>query len=266
MKNNQVILEEINITLICKKTKVTSITKERAEMTLRCLTTPHPVYFLQTDFFVVEVWRGASLNEETVSGPSSVFSLVLRPDTATSSLIGIDKSNASYTFTSLPRDRLNLTSDATAVALWSTVLSPSFRTPFLLFVITISRIHGVIVFAVGAYEGKTDMNGKSEWMNQDECIRITIATGFFTVRGRGGAETERERERQDQATGSETGHLVHPARRVYKLSNLVDKSVPGLFFVPSGCIPSPLLRECIPLYTCRSVLANDNSRRVERGS
>lgn len=66
-------------------------------------------------------------------------------------------------------------------------------------------------------------------------------------------ESKRERERQDLATGSETGHLVHPARRVYKLSNLVDKSVPGLFFVPSRCTPLPplssLLQECTAVYT-----------------
>lgn len=170
------------------------------------------------DFFAVEVWRGASLNEETVSGPSSVFSLALRSDyTATSSLVSIDKSNASYTSTFVPRDRLDLTSGVTENALWPTVLSPSSpsRAPLYLLVITISRIYGVIVFAVGAYEGKTDMNGKSEWVNQGECIRITTATGFFTVRGRGGAVTEREKERQDRATGSETGQPRYTRHGVF---------------------------------------------------
>lgn len=52
-----------------------------SEMPRKRLTTAHPVYFLRRpDFFAAEVWRGASLNEGTVSEPTSVFSLVLRPD------------------------------------------------------------------------------------------------------------------------------------------------------------------------------------------
>lgn len=56
------------------------VTRESEEMPHKRLTA-HPVYFLhRPDFFAAEVWRGASLNEETVSEPTSVFSLVLRPD------------------------------------------------------------------------------------------------------------------------------------------------------------------------------------------
>lgn len=115
-------------------------------------------------------------------------------------------------------------------------------------IITISRIHGVIVFAAfGAYEGKADMNGKSEWVNQGECIRITTATGFFMV-GEKEREREeevggRERERQSRATGSETGQPRYTQHGVF--TNCLISSTNrrrACFFVPSGCpsLPPPL--------------------------
>lgn len=118
-------------------------------------------------------------------------------------------------------------------------VSPS-RAPLHLLVITISRIHGVIVFAVGAYEGKTVMNGTSEWMNQGECIRIRRRRRVSSrAEGREEQEQNESKREREREAGPSNGFrdrstMVHPARRVYKLSNLVDKSVPGLFFSALG--------------------------------
>lgn len=77
-------------------------------------------------------------------------------------------------------------------------------------------------------------------------------------------EGERKRDKAERRVQRDRSTAVHPARRVYKLSNLVDKSVPGVFFVPSGCSPPPLSHSSpcarIPMYTRRSSLANDSSR------
>lgn len=78
----------------------------------------------------------------------------------------------------------------------------------------LSWIHGVIVFAAGAYEGKADMNGKSEWMNQGECIRVTTVTGFFMVwerKGEGGAgDRARGREKEKARVQKDRSTAVHP--------------------------------------------------------
>lgn len=90
--------------------------------------------------------------------------------------------------------------------------------------------------------------------------------GLREKKGGGAEDTERKGERKrgiaERRVQKDRSTAVHPARRVYKLSNLVDKSVPGVFFVPSGCpvsfsSSSPCAR--ISMYACRSILANDNS-------
>lgn len=65
--------------------------------------------------------------------------------------------------------------------------------------------------------------------------------------GDGFLHGQREKRSGDRARGrterrvQRQVNLVHPAQRVYKLSNLVDKSVLGPFFVSSGCSPPPFL-------------------------
>jgi len=54
------------------------------------------------------------------------------------------------------------------------------------------------VFAAGAYEGKADMNGKSEWVKRGECIRITTrrrVSSSYTKEKERDRERERGRER-----------------------------------------------------------------------
>lgn len=98
-------------------------------------------------------------------------------------------------------------------------------------------------------------------MNAFELRRRRVSSRSEGEEERG--DGTKERERQDRATSSETGHPVHSARRVYKLSNLVDKSVLGLFFVPSGCTPLPLLGVYTPLGSRERQLSKSRVRFIK---
>lgn len=111
------------------------------------------------------------------------------------------------------------------------------------------------------------MNGKSEWTcSRGERIRITrrrvppFPVPYFRGAGR------------DEATEFRVGstmvlYRVHPRLHVYKLSNLVDESVPGpLFMPPSRLVPPPLRyastesKHRHPLSTSRITLATSTQK------
>ena len=125
--------------------------------------------------------------------------------------------------------------------------------------ISIPRCHRVVTDALYNAKGRPNVNGKrvngrvSLGVNAFELRRrrvvLSLVSYFSPAEKERQSDRERERERErEQATAVHSrvndGIVpVHPRLHVYKLSNLVDESVPGpLFLVPSSCASCRPLR------------------------